>query len=86
MELRKFDDIHARGLFMPQRDSFARFIRLGIVGLWSYESGLRIGPKSNLPRRDKCDFNRRIVIGLGVGQATLDTKVQVYQMANGNAT
>ena len=60
--------------------------RLGIVGLWSYESGLRIGPKSNLPRGDKCDFNRRIVIGLGVGQATLDTKVQGYQMANGNAT
>lgn len=29
---------------------------------------------------------RRMVIGLGTGQATLDTKVQVYQMANGNAT
>src|SRR5271169_3985678 len=26
---------------------------------------------------------RRMVIGLGTGQATLDTKVQVYQMANG---
>lgn len=29
---------------------------------------------------------RRMVIGLGAGQSTLDTKVQVYQMANGNAT
>jgi len=29
---------------------------------------------------------RRMVIGLGTGQATLDTKVQVYQMANGTAT
>jgi Domain of unknown function (DUF4410) len=26
---------------------------------------------------------RRMVIGLGVGASTLDTKVQVYQMANG---
>jgi len=26
---------------------------------------------------------RRMVIGLGVGEATLDTQVQVYQMANG---
>lgn len=29
---------------------------------------------------------RRMVIGLGSGQATLDTKVQVYQVANGNTT
>jgi hypothetical protein len=29
---------------------------------------------------------RRMVIGLGTGQATLNTKVQIYQMANGNAT
>jgi len=29
---------------------------------------------------------RRMVIGLGTGQATLDTKVHVYQMANGSAT
>lgn len=29
---------------------------------------------------------RRMVIGLGTGQATLDTKVQVYQMSNGSAT
>jgi hypothetical protein len=28
---------------------------------------------------------RRMVIGLGVGQSTLDTKVQVYQMAAGTA-
>jgi hypothetical protein len=27
---------------------------------------------------------RRMVIGLGMGQSTLDTQVQVYQMANGN--
>jgi uncharacterized protein DUF4410 len=29
---------------------------------------------------------RRMVIGLGTGQATLDTKVQIYQLANGNTT
>ncbi len=29
---------------------------------------------------------RRMVIGLGTGQATLDTKVQVYQVADGNST